>query len=113
MDLSPVRLDALFQALGDPTRRALIHRLAAGPATVSDLARPFDMTLPSFLLHIRKLEASGLVLTSKDGRTRTVTLVPGAFTPVRTWLDDQRDLWEARLDRLETFVTDTPKGPRT
>lgn len=113
MDLSPVHLDALFQTLGDPTRRALIHRLAAGPATVSELARPFDMTLPSFLLHIRKLETSGLVVTSKDGRTRTVTLVPGAFTPVRTWLDDQRDLWEARLDRLETFVTDTPKGPRT
>ena len=113
MDLSPRQLDTLFQALGDPTRRALVERLSEGPATVSDLARPFHMALPSFLLHIRKLETAGLVETSKHGRTRTVTLIPGAFTPVRTWLDEQRALWEARLDRLETFVTNSPKGPET
>ena len=113
MDLSPRHLDTIFQALGDATRRALVERLSEGPATVSDLARPFDMALPSFLLHIRKLETVGLVETIKIGRTRTVTLVPGAFTPVRTWLDDQHALWEARLDRLETFVTTTTKGPET
>ncbi len=104
MNLSPGQLDTLFQALGDPTRRAILERLARGPATVTELASPFDMALPSFLAHIRKLEASGLVETTKDGRVRTVTLVPGAFTPVRSWLDEQRALWEGRLDRLDAYV---------
>ncbi|OYX42888.1 MAG: transcriptional regulator [Rhodobacterales bacterium 32-67-9] len=104
MNLSPGQLDTLFQALGDPTRRAILERLARGPATVTELAAPFPMALPSFLAHVRKLEASGLVGTSKDGRVRTVTLVPGAFTPVRSWLDEQRALWEGRLDRLDAYV---------
>lgn len=104
MNLSPGQLDILFQALGDPTRRALLERLARGPATVSELAAPFDMALPSLLAHVRRLESSGLVTTAKDGRVRTVTLVPGAFTPVRSWLDEQRALWEGRLDRLESYV---------
>jgi DNA-binding transcriptional ArsR family regulator len=104
MNLSPGRLDTLFQALGDPTRRAILERLARGPATVTELAAPFDMALPSFLGHVHRLEAAGLVTTAKTGRIRTVTLVPGAFTPVRSWLDDQRALWEGRLDRLEAYV---------
>lgn len=117
MNLSPGQLDRLFQALGDPTRRQLLERLARGPATVSELAEPFEMALPSLLSHIRKLEASGLVESAKAGRVRTVALVPGAFTPVRTWLDDQRELWEARLDRLDDYVTrlmkDRENGPRS
>lgn len=104
MNLSPGQLDILFQALGDPTRRAILERLARGPASVTELAAPFDMALPSVLAHIRKLETSGLVETAKDGRVRTVTLVPGAFTPVRSWLDEQRALWEDRLDRLDAYV---------
>ena len=116
MDLSPSQLDTLFQALGDSTRRQLLERLAEGPATVSDLAQPFDMALPSLLLHIKRLEDTGLVTSRKEGRVRTVTLVPGAFTPVRSWLDEQRAIWEARLDRLEGFVTkpdiDTPRKGR-
>lgn len=104
MNLSPGQLDTLFQALGDPTRRAILERLARGPASVSELAAPFDMALPSFLAHVRKLEASGLVATAKDGRVRTVTLLPGAFTPVRSWLDAQRALWDGRLDRLDAYV---------
>ncbi|HPE26660.1 ArsR/SmtB family transcription factor [Albidovulum sp.] len=116
MNLSPGQLDILFQALGDPTRRAILQRLARGPATVTELAAPFDMALPSFLAHVRRLEASGLVETAKDGRTRKVTLVPGAFTPVRSWLDEQRALWEGRLDRLDDYVTrlmkDRANGPR-
>lgn len=105
MDLSPGQLDTLFQALGDPTRRAILSRLARGPATVTELAAPFDMALPSFLGHVRRLETSGLVQSCKSGRVRTVTLVPGAFTPVRSWLDEQRALWEGRLDRLDDYVT--------
>jgi DNA-binding transcriptional ArsR family regulator len=105
MNLSPGQLDILFQALGDPTRRAILERLARGPATVTELSAPFDMALPSFLAHVRKLEASGLVKTAKDGRVRTVALVPGAFTPVRGWLDEQRAIWEGRLDRLDDYVT--------
>jgi len=105
MDLSPGQLDTLFQALGDPTRRAMLERLARGPATVSELAAPFDMALPSLLGHVRRLEEAGLVTTAKAGRVRTVTLVPGAFTPIRSWLDEQRAIWEGRLDRLEDYVT--------
>ncbi|KAB2884978.1 MAG: helix-turn-helix transcriptional regulator [Albidovulum sp.] len=104
MNLSPGQLDILFQALGDPTRRAILERLARGPATVTELAVPFEMALPSFLGHVQRLEAAGLVTTAKTGRIRTVTLVPGAFTPVRSWLDDQRALWEGRLDRLDAYV---------
>ena len=117
MHLSPGQLDILFQALGDPTRRAILERLAWGPATVTELATPFDMALPSFLAHVQRLEASGLVTTEKTGRIRTVTLVPGAFTPVRSWLDEQRALWEGRLDRLDEYVTRLMKeradGPRS
>lgn len=104
MNLSHGQLDILFQALGDPTRRAILERLARGPASVTELAAPFDMALPSFLGHVQRLEAAGLVTTAKTGRVRTVTLVPGAFTPVRSWLDEQRALWEGRLDRLDAYV---------
>lgn len=105
MNLSPGQLDTLFQALGDPTRRAILGRLARGPTTVSELASPFDMALPSFMAHVRRLEEAGLVTSVKAGRVRTVTLAPGAFTPVRSWLDEQRALWEGRLDRLDDYVT--------
>lgn len=105
MDQTPGRLDALFHALGDPTRRAILQRLAEGPASVSELAGPFGMALPSFLEHIQRLETAGLVETRKSGRVRTVALVTGAFAPARTWLDEQRRAWSARLDRLDEFVT--------
>lgn len=88
------RLDALFQALADPTRRAILSQLARGPASVSDLAQPFDMALPSLMGHLRKLEDAGLIDTRKDGRVRTCAIVPEAFAPVRGWLDEQRALWE-------------------
>ncbi|MCB2094778.1 MAG: winged helix-turn-helix transcriptional regulator [Rhodobacteraceae bacterium] len=104
MNLAPGHLDSLFNALGCPTRRAMLERLARGPATVSELAAPLDMALPSVLGHIRKLETAGLARTAKEGRTRTVTLVPGAFVPVRSWLDEQRDIWNARLDRFDAYV---------
>ena len=97
-------LDALFQALADPTRRALLERLVRGPATVGELAGPFAMALPSLMGHLKKLEAAGLIESRKDGRVRTCAVVPAAFVPVQTWLDDQRALWEGRLDRLDAYV---------
>jgi DNA-binding transcriptional ArsR family regulator len=100
-------LDDVFQALADPTRRAVLSRLGTGPATVSELARPFDMALPSFMKHIRLLEKSGWVRTRKVGRVRTCTIDETSFAAVDGWLAAQRGLWEGRADRLENFVTVT------
>lgn len=97
-------LSTIFQALADPTRRAIIERLARGPATVSDLAQPFAMALPSIVAHLHKLEAAGLITSEKDGRARTCALHPQALAPVRSWLDEQRQIWDARLDRLEAYL---------
>jgi DNA-binding transcriptional ArsR family regulator len=98
-------LDEVFHALADPTRRAVIGRLATGEASVSELAEPFDMALPSFLKHIRQLEASGWIRTRKTGRVRTCTLERAAYDSVGRWLDEQRAVWEGRADRLDAFVT--------
>ncbi|MCB9676216.1 MAG: helix-turn-helix transcriptional regulator [Alphaproteobacteria bacterium] len=102
-------LDALFSALGDPTRRAILTQLAHGPASVGELASGHAMALPSFMGHLKKLEASGLVATTKEGRVRSCRLVPEALAPVRTWLDEQRELWESRLDRFDAYVLDLMK----
>ena len=103
-------LNSIFQALADPTRRAVVGRLGQGPATIGDLARPFDMALPSFMKHIHVLEGSGLIRTRKIGRVRTCTLETRQLTQVDTWMAAQRSLWEARTDRLEQFVTQ-PQDP--
>ena len=97
-------LDALFQSLADPTRRAILARLAHGPASVTDLYAPFDMALPSFLQHLKKLEDGGLIETIKQGRVRTCTLRAGALAPARSWMEEQRLLWDGRHDRLEDFL---------
>jgi DNA-binding transcriptional ArsR family regulator len=99
------RLDGVFQALADPTRRAVLGRLGAGPASVGELAAPFDMALPSFMKHIRYLENTGLITTRKSGRVRTCVLEKASFDVIDTWLSDQRSIWEGRTDRLESFVT--------
>ena len=98
------QLDSIFQALADPTRRAVLSRLGQGPASISDLARPFDMALPSFMKHIRFLEGSGLIHTHKAGRVRTCAIDKQRFAAVEAWLADQRALWDGRADRLEQFV---------
>jgi DNA-binding transcriptional ArsR family regulator len=103
------RLDGIFQALSDPTRRAVLRRLGAGPASVGELAEPFDMALPSFMKHIRSLEQSGCIHTRKSGRVRMCTIDKRAFTVVESWLLAQRELWEGRTDRLEAFVTSEEK----
>lgn len=105
MDYHSDDLNTAFQALADPTRRAVLGRLGQGPASVSDLAAPFDMALPSFMKHIRLLEGSGLIRTAKRGRVRTCTIEPKRFAAMEGWLARQRGLWEGRTDRLEHFVT--------
>jgi DNA-binding transcriptional ArsR family regulator len=105
------QLDGIFQALADPTRRAVLGRLGRGPASVSELAKPFDMALPSFMKHIHLLEGSGLIRTRKDGRVRTCAIAKKPFAAAETWLSAQRALWEGRTDRLEQFVT-TPRKQR-
>jgi DNA-binding transcriptional ArsR family regulator len=94
----------LFHALSDPTRRSILTRLAEGPAPVTELFAPTGLRLPTVMRHLSVLEKAGLIATSKDGRVRTCAIVPEALTPVRSWLDDQRTLWEDRLDRLDAYV---------
>jgi DNA-binding transcriptional ArsR family regulator len=101
----PVRLDGVFQALADPTRRAVLGKLGTGPASIGELAAPFDMALPSFMKHIHYLENTGWIRTRKTGRVRTCTLERTSFDVIETWLSDQRSIWEGRTDRLERFVT--------
>ena len=98
-------LDRLFHALADPTRRGILERLLAGPASVSDLAAPTGMALPTVMKHIAVLEQSGLVVSEKAGRTRICEARPEPLDQARGWIDAQRRLWEARLDRLDDYVT--------
>ena len=107
MDKYSEQMDGLFQALADPTRRAVIARLGEGPASVSDLAEPFDMALPSFMKHIRFLEQSGWIRTRKKGRVRICAIDKKQFALAERWLSEQRAIWEGRTDRLERFVTQT------
>ena len=102
---SLLNLDDVFHALADRTRRDVVGRLGAGPATVSELAAPHAMALPSFMKHIRALEDTGWISTHKTGRVRTCRLERQPFEAVDAWLDEQRAIWEARTDRLEQFVT--------
>lgn len=99
-----VDLSDLFHALADPTRRAILTRLAQGPAPVSELAEPTGLRLPTVMRHLAVLEDAGLIATAKDGRVRTCAIVPEALAPMRTWLDEQRAIWESRLDRLDDYV---------
>jgi len=99
-------LDGVFHALADSTRRAVLARLSTGPASVSELAQPFEMALPSFMQHLRVLEGSGLVSTTKQGRVRTCEMEPEALTSAQDWISEQKALWEGRLDRLESYLAD-------
>jgi DNA-binding transcriptional ArsR family regulator len=112
MEHYPDHLSGIFQALADPTRRAVLGRLSGGPTSVSDLAKPFEMALPSFMKHIRFLEGCGLIRTHKKGRVRTCEIDTRQFAAAETWLSEQRALWEGRADRLEQFVTKIQKKER-
>jgi DNA-binding transcriptional ArsR family regulator len=97
-------LDRTFHALSDATRRALLDRLANGPASVSELAGPFDSSLAAIVQHVQVLEASGLITTEKVGRTRTCRISSEAVRRAEQWLTERRQLWEARFDRLGAIV---------
>lgn len=97
-------VDRVFHAVSNPTRRRVLERLSAGPATVSELAPPLDMQLPSFVQHLSVLDQSRLVKSKKRGRVRTYELAPERFKVVEDWLAARRRLWEARLDRFDQYV---------
>ncbi len=97
-------MTSVFHGLADPTRRAVIERLTAGPAPVSELARPFPMALPSFLQHLGVLEDCGLVKSRKSGRVRTYSLAPQSLKLASTWLEKQRVIWDRRLDQLDDYL---------
>lgn len=102
-------LDRVFAALSDPTRRTIVARLARGPASVSELAKPFRMSLPSIVQHLKVLEESGLVKSTKVGRIRTCRIEPKRLDGAQSWLGRQRALWDARFDRLDAVLMEDSK----
>jgi DNA-binding transcriptional ArsR family regulator len=104
-------LDRVFQALADPTRRAIVARLVRGPTAVSELARPLAMSLPAVMQHLQVLEACGLVRSHKTGRVRTCQIEPAVLRAAEEWIAAQRIAWEHRLDRLGHHLTEEPDTP--
>jgi DNA-binding transcriptional ArsR family regulator len=105
-------LDLVFQALSDPARRFMLDRLSRGPASVSELGKPLEMTLSAVVQHLSVLEESGLVTSKKVGRVRTCRIEPGALTTAERWIHERRTAWERRLDRLGQYLAEQPEAPR-
>ena len=103
-------LDRVFQALADPSRRAIVDRLSRGDASVSELARPLAMSLAAVVQHVQLLEASGLIRSEKTGRVRTCQLDRGVLSQAETWLSQRRTLWEDNLDRLGEVLAQQKAG---
>jgi DNA-binding transcriptional ArsR family regulator len=99
-----IELDGVFRALADPTRRAVLQRLSGGVASVSELAEPFEMALPSFLQHLKVMEECGLVRSQKSGRIRTYEISPEPLEAAEGWMREQRALWERRFDQLDRYL---------
>jgi DNA-binding transcriptional ArsR family regulator len=99
-------IDPVFHALGDPTRRVIVERLSRGPASVSELAKPLEMTLSGVVQHLAVLEASGLVRSQKIGRVRTCRIEPAALQSAEKWITERRMSWERRLDRLGHYLAE-------
>ena len=118
MQMATDRLSATFAALADPTRRAILARLALGETSVSELAEPFDISLPAVSRHLKVLEGAGLIVRGREAQWRPCRLEPKALKGVDDWLEEYRRLWEQRLDRLEDYLrtlqTETPerKAPK-
>ncbi len=112
LNYQPHPIDLAFQALADPTRRGMISRLSRGPASVSELAEPFDMSLPAVVQHLQVLESSGLVTSEKIGRVRTCRIEPKAMMSIEDWMSSQRASWEARLDRLGEYLKELQANER-
>ncbi|MBM9591531.1 helix-turn-helix transcriptional regulator [Leptospira sp. 201903075] len=104
-------IDIVLHALSDPTRRQVIERLGIGPASVSDLAAPFSMAMPSFMQHLDILESSQLIYSEKTGRVRICYLNSNPFSVMESWLQVQKSLWETRLNQLDSFLLKT-KGKK-
>jgi DNA-binding transcriptional ArsR family regulator len=105
-------VDLLFHALADPTRRAMVDRLSRGPASVSELARPLEMSLPAVVQHLHVLQASGLVRSQKLGRVRTCTVEPAALRAAERWIAERRTFWEQSLDRLGEYLAGNQEPPQ-
>jgi DNA-binding transcriptional ArsR family regulator len=110
-DVPLPRLNLVFQALADPTRRLIVERLCRGPASVTQLAQPFDMTLPAVVQHLQVLEASGLVRSEKVGRTRTCHVETAALRSAERWIGERRTAWERRFDRLGEILAEQSDHP--
>jgi DNA-binding transcriptional ArsR family regulator len=105
-------VDRVFHALGDPARRAMVDRLSRGPASVTELAEPFAMTLAAVVQHVQVLERSGVIKTQKVGRVRTCRIEPRGLVLAESWIARRRALWERRLDRLGEFLDEQePSSP--
>jgi DNA-binding transcriptional ArsR family regulator len=104
-------LDAMFQALADPTRRSMVERLGRGAATVSELAKPLTMSMPAVMQHLAVLEASGIVRSTKTGRVRSCQLTPDAFGAAEYWMNARRREWEQRFDRLDALLAEHKETP--
>lgn len=100
-------LDRTFHALADPTRRAMVQRLARGPASVSELAKPLSISLPAVMQHLQVLEASGIVRSAKIGRVRTCSVEPKMLSIAERWIAERRESWERKLDRLGDYLDAT------
>ncbi|TCL75541.1 metalloregulator ArsR/SmtB family transcription factor [Rhizobium sp. BK251] len=104
-------LDDILRALVEPTRRAIVERLSEGPASVSELARPFDMSLAAVVQHLQVLEESGLIRSEKTGRVRTCRIEPDGLKAISDWVADRRNLMERRFDRLGDILSETQRAP--
>jgi DNA-binding transcriptional ArsR family regulator len=106
------QLSATFAALADPTRRAILARLAEGEATVTELAEPFSVTLPAISRHLKVLEGAGLIARNRSAQFRPSRLQPEPLAEATDWVETCRETWEARMDRLEAHLKQVQKGPR-
>ncbi|MGH6934974.1 MAG: ArsR/SmtB family transcription factor [Methylocella sp.] len=113
--MSPDRLSTTLAALADPTRRAILARLALGQTSVTELAEPFEMSLPAVSKHLKVLERAGLIARGREAQWRPCRIEPAALKDVDDWLEEYRRLWDARLDRLDDYLKKlqaTEKKPR-
>src|SRR5436305_985098 len=110
--MTTARLDATFAALADPTRRAILARLAAGEATVTELAAPFRMTQPAVSKHLKVLERAGLISRGRDAQKRPCRIEPKPLAEANEWLENYRRLWEANFDRLDALLDELKRKPK-
>ena len=111
MEVAQDQLDATFTALADPTRRAIVARLARGDATVNELAAPFDLTLPGISKHLKVLERCGIISRTRHAQFRPCHLEAGALEPAAAWIEDNRRIWAERFDKLDAHLRDLQRGP--